>query len=116
MGSSHCGSEVMNPTSIHEDAGLIPGLAQWVKDLASLWVVVDLDPVLLWYRVAATALIQPLAWELPYAAGVSIKRKHFKKEGEFYVCEFCLNKTFITARKHVYILININNISNSYSQ
>ena len=34
LGSSHCGSEEMNPISIHEDVGSIPGPAQWVKDLA----------------------------------------------------------------------------------
>ena len=34
--SSYCGSSVTNLTSIHEDVGLIPGLAQWVRDLALL--------------------------------------------------------------------------------
>ena len=33
--SSHCGSVVTNPTSIHEDLDSIPGLVQWVKDPAS---------------------------------------------------------------------------------
>ena len=33
LGSSHPGLAVMNPTSIHEDSGLILGLPQWVKDL-----------------------------------------------------------------------------------
>ena len=29
--SFHCGSAEVNPTRIHKDAGLIPGLALWVK-------------------------------------------------------------------------------------
>ena len=32
--SSHRGSVEMNLTGIHEDADLIPGLVQWVMDLA----------------------------------------------------------------------------------
>ena len=33
MGSSYCGTAEMTPTSNNEVEGLIPDLAQWVKDL-----------------------------------------------------------------------------------
>ena len=29
----------------------------------------------LWCRLVASALIRPLSWELPYAAGVALKRQ-----------------------------------------
>ena len=71
----------MNPTSIHEVTGLIPGPAQWVKG-ASVAMSCGVghrcssDPLLLllWCRPVAETWIQPLAWELPYAAGVALKK------------------------------------------
>ena len=40
-----------------------------------------LDPELLWLwcRLAAAALIRPLAWEIPYAASVALKRQKQKQ-------------------------------------
>ena len=40
-----------------------------------------LDPELLWLwcKLTAPAPVQPLAWELPYAADVALKNKQTKK-------------------------------------
>ena len=36
-----------------------------------------------WHRLEATALIQPLAWEFPYAVGVALKRQK-QKQNPFF--------------------------------
>ena len=64
-----------NPTRNHEVAGSIPGLAQWVKNVALLW---------LWCRPAAIALIRPLAWEPPYAAESGPRKDTHKKKFFFH--------------------------------
>ena len=63
----------MNPTRNREVEGLIPGLAQWVKDLVLLWVCC---------RPAAVAPILSLAWEPPYALDMALKSKKKERERE----------------------------------
>ena len=49
---------------------MIPGLAQWLKDLALPW---------LRCRPAAVAPTRPLAWEPPYATCVALKKQKTEK-------------------------------------
>ena len=59
----------------------------------------SLDPTLLWLwrRLAATALIQPLAWELPYAAGTTLKKdkKQNKTKNQKCILQSLKLMTFI---------------------
>ena len=65
-----------NLTGDHEDAGLIPGLIQWLGSGVAVSCGVGcrqgLNPGRLGCWPAAVALIQPLAWELPHASGEAL--------------------------------------------
>ena len=78
---------VKNLTSIHEDAGSNPGLTGLrIQHCCSQGVGhrCGWDLVLLWLlprpAAVALALIQPLVWELPYAAGAAFKKKKRKEK------------------------------------
>ena len=57
-----------------------------------------MDPELLglWCRLAATAPIQPLAWEFPYAEGEALKRqtdrKREREKGKKEVKFYCIQQ------------------------
>ena len=84
IGSSRCGIEETNPTSIHEDVGSNPGLSQWVGWGCGVAMSCGVscrcrsDPALLWpwHRLAAAAPILPLVRKLPYAAHAALKKKN----------------------------------------
>ena len=80
VGSSHCGSMEMNQTTVHEAVSSILALLSGfrIQLCPELWCRAQIGlgscvavPVV-W--PTAVAPIQPPAWELPYAAGVALKR------------------------------------------
>ena len=85
---------LVNPIRNHEVVGSTPGLAQWVRiqRCCELWCgsQTRLDPHLLWLwrRLEATALIRPLAWEPPYAAGAALEKNKTKQNNSNFKLNF----------------------------
>lgn len=83
LGVPFVAQPVKDLAGIHEGAGLSPDLAQWDKDPALPQVGCrcgsDLVLLWLWCQPAAAALIQPLAWKFPYAAGIDLRKKKKKR-------------------------------------
>ena len=73
--------QVGNPHSVRENVGLIPESCGVARRCS-------LDPMLLWLwcRPAAAVPIQRLAWELPFAAAVALKKKKKKTYVGYIPC------------------------------
>ena len=86
FGSSHCDSAVTTLNSIHEDTGLIPGLAYQIKDLALLWALVghrcSSDPEFLWLWCGLAASIPSLGTSISHRCGP--KKTKTNKQTNFF--------------------------------
>ena len=102
----HHGTEETNPTGEPWGCGFYPwprsvGQGSGIAVSCGVGPRDGSDPTLLWLWCGpeATALIGPLAWELPYAAGVTLKRQNIciyivinhnakEYEKEMYMCVY----------------------------
>ena len=72
--------------------GTMMAAAQWVKDLALLW---------LWSRPAAVASSGTLAWESPYATSAALQSPKKKKKVHLTAC-----KSYLLRSSHRGAVVN----------
>ena len=104
--SSRCGTVETNLTRSHEVVGLIPGLNEWVKDLALPWAVVYTADSTWIPRWCSCGVGQSYSsnWtpdlEGPYASGVALKRKNKTKQKNPKAALGCHRRRRMLRRTH----------------
>ena len=72
--SSHCAQRIKDPVFVRMQVQCL-GLAQRVKDTPLLQVAAQASVAMGVAQALASALIQPLAMELPHATGATVKKR-----------------------------------------